>query len=119
MLSLEVARGHERVRLDRFRRKLAALLYVVLVDDLKRERVENYLFEILVDARGVIGRDQAHLFREREVEKEDTTIRAVTRLIIDITIRTNVSPGMSAVYLLELLIHTQATKRHKNRHKGF
>ncbi len=50
-------------------------------------------------------RDEAHLAREREVEKEDTAVRAVTRLIVNITIGAHVPPGMSTVYLLELLIH--------------
>ena len=74
----------------------------------------------------MIGRDEPHLFREREVKKEDTTMRAITRLIVDITIRTHVPPGMSAIYLFKLLIHRRpyengnctefATKTHR-RHK--
>ena len=49
--------------------------------------------------------DESHLFREREVEKEDTTVRAVTSLIVNVAIRANAPPRMSAVYLLKLLIH--------------
>src|SRR6185503_7058810 len=74
----------------------------------------------------MIGRDESHLLREREVEKEDTTMRAITRLIVDVSIRAHASPGMSAVYFLKLLIHRRryengnlgkfATKRHR-RHK--
>ena len=80
------------------------------------------MFEFFIDARWMIGRDESHLFREREVEKEDTTMRAITRLIVDIAIRAHVPPGMSTIYFLELLIHTPqwaqrsdfilATKRH-------
>jgi hypothetical protein len=44
-------------------------------------------------------------FASGKVEKEDTTLRAVTSPIINVTIRANVPPGMPAVYLLELLIH--------------
>ena len=48
--------------------------------------------------------NEAHLFGEREVEIEDTTVRAITSLIVDVPVRANVAPGMCAVYLLELLI---------------
>jgi hypothetical protein len=75
----------------------------------------------------MIGRDESHLFREREVEKEDTTMRAITRLIVDIAIRAHAPPGMRAIYFLKLLIHRRryengnctefATKRHR-RHKN-
>ena len=74
----------------------------------------------------MIGGDESHLFREREVEKEDTTMRAITRLIIDVAIRAHAPPGMSTVYFLKFLIHIPryengncvefATKRHR-RHK--
>src|ERR1043165_2928816 len=74
----------------------------------------------------MIWGDQSHLFGERKIEKEDTTVRAITSLIINVAIRANVSPGMRTVYLAELLIHRPqtgtkkrsilATKRHK-RHK--
>src|SRR5687767_10312975 len=50
MLSLQISSRHERVRLDRLRRKLASFLQIVFVDDLKRECVEDYLLEIFVDA---------------------------------------------------------------------
>src|SRR5829696_7104434 len=49
MLSLEITRGHVRVRLDRFRRKFFTLLKIVFVDDLQRESVEDRLFEIFID----------------------------------------------------------------------
>jgi len=52
----------------------------------------------------VVERDEAHLFGEREVEIDDTTVRAITSLIVDVPVRANVAPGMSAVYLLKLLI---------------
>jgi hypothetical protein len=48
--------------------------------------------------------NEAHLFGECEVEIEDTSVRAITSLIVDVPVRANVAPGMSAVYLLELLI---------------
>jgi hypothetical protein len=119
MLDLEIARRHVRMRLDRLRRILLAALEIVFVDDLKRERVEDYLFEIFGEARRMVERDEAHLFGEREVEIEDTSMRAITSLIVDVPVRANVAPGMSAVYLPELLIQGSsilAAKRHK-RHK--
>ena len=67
----------------------------------------------------MVRRNEAHLFGEREVEIEDTTVRAITSLIVDVPVRANVAPGMCAVYLLELLIQGTdilAAKRHK-RHK--
>src|SRR6185503_19638163 len=63
--------------------------------------------------------NEAHLFGEREVEIEDTSVRAITSLIVDVPVRADVAPGMCAVYLLELLIQGSdilAAKRHK-RHK--
>src|SRR5215813_4996893 len=76
----------------------------------------------------MIGGDQPHLFGKWKIEKEDTTVRAIASLIIDVAIRANVPPGMRPVYLAELLIHRPqtgtkkrsilATKRHK-RHKIF
>ena len=75
----------------------------------------------------MIGWDQSHLFGEWKIEKEDTTVRAIASLIINVAIRANVPPGMPTVYLVELLIHRPqtgtkkrsilATKRHK-RHKN-
>ena len=65
-----------------------------------------YKFEIFIDVGGVVRRDQAHLFGERKVEIEDTTVRAIASLVVDITVRANVSPGMCTVYLIELLIHS-------------
>ena len=68
----------------------------------------------------MVRRNEAHLFGEREVEIEDTTVRAITSLIVDVPVRANVAPGMCAVYLLELLIQGSsilAAKRHK-RHKN-
>src|SRR5687768_17093043 len=106
MLSLEITGRHVRVRLDRVRRIFLALLQIVFVDDLERESVEDYLFEIFIDACRMVRGDQTHLFGERKVEIEDTTMRAVASLIVDITIRANVPPRMSAVYFLELLIHS-------------
>src|SRR5215216_5936020 len=53
----------------------------------------------------MVRRDEAHLFGEGDVEIEDTTVRAIARLIVNIAIRTNAPPRMSAVYLLKLLIH--------------
>src|SRR5215208_2750840 len=73
------------------------------------------MFEIFVDARRMVLRDEAHLFGECEVEIEDTTIRAITSLIVDVPVRANVAPGMAAVYLLKLLIQGNdilARKRH-------
>jgi hypothetical protein len=105
MLDLKITRCHVRVRFDRLGRILLATLDVVFVDDLKRERVEDYLFEFFIDARRMVGWDEAHLLREWEVEKEDTTMRAITRLIVDVPIKAHAPPGMSAVYLLKLLIH--------------
>ena len=67
------------------------------------------MFEILADARRMIGGDQSHLFGEWKIEKEDTTVRAIASLIINVAIRANVSPGMPTVYLLELLIHRPQT----------
>jgi hypothetical protein len=67
----------------------------------------------------MIWGNEAHLFGERKVEKEDTTLRAITSLIVDVPVRANVAPGMSAVYLPELLIQGSdilAAKRHK-KHK--
>src|ERR1041384_1652165 len=76
----------------------------------------------------MIGGDQPHLPGERKIEKEDTTVRAIASLIINVAITANVAPGMLTVYLAELLIHRPqagtkkrsilATKRHK-RHKIF
>ena len=106
VLNLKITRRHERMRFDRFRRILLAAFDVVLVDDLKREGIEDYLFEFFIDARRMLGWDEAHLFGEWEVEKEDTTVRAITCLIIDVAIRAHASPGMSAVYLLKPLIHS-------------
>ena len=60
----------------------------------------------------MIEGDEAHLFREWEVEKEDTTMRAITSLIVDVPIRTYVPPGMSAVYFGKPLIHIRH-ERHK------
>ena len=63
--------------------------------------------------------DEAHLFGERKVEIEDTTVRAITSLIVDVAIRAHASPGMPAIYLLELLVQGTdilATRRHK-KHK--
>src|SRR6185369_7262216 len=126
MLNLQVSSRHVRVGFDRLRRILLAVVQIVFVNNLERERVEDYLFEIFVNMRRMIGWDQSHLFGEREVEIEDTTVRAITSLIIDVAIRANVAPRMSAVYLIELLIHRPrrgtpeilATKRHK-RHKNY
>ena len=105
------------MRLDRLRWILLATLEIVFVDDPEGEGVEYYLFEILRDARGMIERDETHLFGEREVEIDDTTVRAITSLIVDVPVRANVAPGMFAVYLLELLIQGTdilAAKRHKS-----
>src|ERR1041385_5065452 len=90
--------------LDRLRWVLLAALEIVFVDDAEREGLEYYLFEIFRNARGVVERDEAHLFGEREVEIDDTTVRAITSLIVDVSVRANVAPGMSTVYLLKLLI---------------
>ena len=68
----------------------------------------------------MVERDEAHLFGEREVEIDDTSVRAITSLIVDVPVRANVAPGMSAVYLLELLIQGKvilAAKRHKKHKK--
>ena len=119
MLDLEIARRHVRMRLDCLRRILLAAFEIVFVDDLKRKRVEDYVFEVFREAHRMIERDEAHLFGEREVEIEDTPVRAITSLIVDVPVRANVAPGMCAVYLLELLIQGSdilAAKRHK-RHK--
>src|SRR5689334_10962415 len=105
MLRLQVARRHVVVRLDRVWWVLLALLDVVLVDDLKRERFENRLFEFFVDAVRVRGGDEAHLLCERKVEIDDTTVWAITRPVIDITIRANIPPGMRTIYFLKSLIH--------------
>ena len=79
------------------------------------------MLEIFRDAGRMVERNEAQLFRERKVEKEDTTLRAITSLIVDVPVRANVAPGMCAVYLLELLIQGRtilAAKRHK-RHKKY
>src|SRR5688572_23626757 len=106
MLSLQIARGHERFRPDAFRRKFHSVFDVVFVDDAERKGVENGLFEVFVDAVRMVLGNEAHLFREWEVEKENTALRTVTRPIINITIGTHVPPRMRAVQLLELLIHS-------------
>ena len=62
------------------------------------------MLEFFIDARRMIRWDETHLFREWEIEKEDTTLRAITSLIVDVPIRTHVPPGMSAVYFREALI---------------
>ena len=49
-------------------------------------------------------RDEAHLFGEREVEIDDTSVWAITSLIVDVPVRANVAPRMATVYLLKLLI---------------
>ena len=104
MLNLEIARRHVRMRLDRLRWILLATFEIVFVDDAECESVEYYLLEIFRDARGVIEWDEAHLFGEREVEIDDTSVRAITSLIVDVPVRANVAPRMFTVYLLELLI---------------
>ena len=81
------------------------------------------MFEFLVNAGGMIRGDEAHLFREWEIEIDDTTLRAVAGPIIHKTIRANVPPGMRTIYFLKLLIHigryengncgNSATKRQK------
>ena len=118
-MNLEITRRHVWVRLDRLGWILLAALEIIFVDDLEREGIEDYLFEIFGDSRAMVRGDEAHLFSEREVEIEDTSVWAVTSLIVDVPVRANVAPGMSAVYLLELLIQGTAiltAKRHK-RHK--
>ena len=120
MLNLEITRRHVRMRLDRLGRILLAAFEIVFVDDLEREGVEDYLFEIFSDTRAMVRGNEAHLFSEREVEIEDTTVRAITSLIVDVPVRANVAPGMLAVYLLELLIQGRdilAAKRHKKHKK--
>src|SRR5690349_18627290 len=107
MLRLQVTRRHVVVRLDRFGRIFLASLDIVLVDDLKRERIENRLFEIFIDAVRMIGGNETHFLREREVEIDDTALRTVARPVIDITIRANIPPGMRTVYFLKLLIHNE------------
>lgn len=62
------------------------------------------MFEIFANTRRMIERDEAHLFGERKVEIEDTSVRAITSLIVDVPVRANVAPGMCAVYLLKFLI---------------
>ena len=104
MLNLEITRRHVRMRLDCLRWILLAALEIVFVDDPECEGIEYYLFEIFRDARSVVARDEAHLFGEREVEIDDTSVRAITSLIVDVPVRANVAPGMCAVYLLKLLI---------------
>ena len=107
------------MRLDRLGWILLAAFEIVFVDDLEREGVEDYLFEIFSDARVMVRGNEAHLFGERKVKIEDTSVRAITSLIVDVPVRANVAPGMCAVYLLELLIQGSdilAAKRHK-RHK--
>ena len=66
------------------------------------------MFEIFSDTGTMIERDEAHLFGERKVEKEDTSVRAITSLIVDVPVRANVAPGMSTVYLLKLLIQNNS-----------
>src|SRR5688572_1115559 len=97
MLCLEIARGHERFWPDALRWKLRAALQIVLVDDAEGKSIEDYLFEIFIDAVRVVLRDEAHLFCEWEVEKENTALRTVTRPVVDITIGTNIPPRMRAV----------------------
>ena len=104
MLNLKITRRHVRLWLDRLRRILLAAFEIVFVNDHERESVEDYLFEIFSDTRAMVRRNEAHLFGEREVEIEDTTVRAITSLIVDVPVRANVAPGMCAVYLLKLLI---------------
>ena len=72
------------------------------------------MFEILVDAGWVVCRDEAHLFCERKIEIEDTTMRTVTSVIVNITIRADVPPWMPAVYFTELLIHIGPQKGTRN-----
>ena len=62
------------------------------------------MLEFFIDGCRMVRWNEAHLFREREIEIEDTTVRAITSLIVDVPVRANVAPGMSAVYLLKLLI---------------
>ena len=54
------------------------------------------------------GMDEAHLFGEWEIEKEDTTMRAIARLIVDIAISTHAPPGMTSVYFLKPLIQNDS-----------
>jgi hypothetical protein len=58
----------------------------------------------------MIGWNEAHLLGEWEIEKEDTTMRAIPRLIVDVAIRTHAPPGMSPVYFLEALIHIRSMR---------
>src|SRR5215467_1046421 len=105
MLGLQITRRHVRLGFDRFGRILHTVFEIILIDDLKREGVEDYLFEFFVDACWMIDGDEAHFFREWEIKIDDTTMRAVTSPIIDITIRANTPPGMRTIQFLELLIH--------------
>ena len=76
VLRLQVARGHVRVGLDSFGRVFPAALQIVLVDDSQGESVQDGLLEIFVNHRRMVRRNQTHLFAERKVKIENTTLGA-------------------------------------------
>jgi hypothetical protein len=55
------------------------------------------LFEFFINGEEMVCGDQAHLPGEREIKVEDTTMWPVASAIVNITMRTNVPPGMCAV----------------------
>src|ERR1051325_7247863 len=118
MLRLQVTRRHVVVRLDRFCGILLALLEIVLINDLKRERIEDDLFEFFIDAVRMIDGNEAHLQREWKIEIDDTSLRAIARPVIDITIRANIAPGMCTIQLLKFLIHNERYENGNFREVG-
>jgi hypothetical protein len=56
------------VRLDGLGRVFLAGLQIIFVDDLEGECSEDGLFEVPVEERRVVFRDQFHLSGEREIE---------------------------------------------------
>src|SRR5688500_17601990 len=54
--------------------------------------------------------EETHLPGKRKIQIEKPAPRSVARLIVDKTIWANEPPGMSAVYLFELLIHCSASR---------
>src|ERR1700730_10856941 len=107
MLRLQIASSHVRVGFEALVGEFLSLLQVILVDDLEGEGFKDGVLEIFVDGRRVVSGDQAHVSGERKVKIEDTTIGAVTSLIVNVTIRTNIPPGVGTIYFCKPLIHTR------------
>ena len=78
----------------RFRGDRFARAQVVLVDDLKREGVEDDFFQLRRDAIGVVRGNQPHLARQLEVEVDDSSAGADARAVVDVPVGAGVAPGM-------------------------